>query len=105
MPTLISTLSIVYIKDILHIDEQHIPLFHELLDQVRTRYIQLLSERTEIDDNNAFFAIGRDNWIQYTENKNEQTIMEQIIGEDIIWFKGFLKNITYYNKRFLIPKE
>jgi hypothetical protein len=39
------------------------------------------------------------------ENKNKEEIKKKIIGEDIVRLRWYLKNITYYNKRFLIPKS
>jgi hypothetical protein len=45
-----------------------------------------------------------DNWIAFTQGKQEDEIMKKCDGEDFVWFAWFLKNITYYNKRFLIPK-
>jgi hypothetical protein len=30
-------------------------------------------------------------------------LSEALTDEDIIWFIWYLKHITYYNKRFLIP--
>ena len=47
--------------------------------------------------------------VKNIENKkavaSDEELIKKITGEDIIRFKGFLKNITYYNKRFLIPKS
>jgi hypothetical protein len=46
----------------------------------------------------------KDNRTTFTDDKNKADILKTIIWEDIIWFRWFLKNVTYYNKRFLIPR-
>jgi hypothetical protein len=56
----------------------------------------------EIDDNKQFFKIWSANWVKFTKGKED--IYKEISGEDVLWFKWFLKNITYYNKRYLMPK-
>jgi hypothetical protein len=45
-----------------------------------------------------------ENWLAFTKDKGQEEIMKKSNGEDFVWFTWFLKNITYYNKRFLIPK-
>jgi hypothetical protein len=45
-----------------------------------------------------------ENWLHFINNKNKEEILNNTTSEDIIRLKWFLKNITYYNKRFLIPK-
>ncbi len=42
--------------------------------------------------------------MSFIEKRDGQQVMTEIVGEDIIWFRSYLKNITYYNKRYLIPK-
>jgi len=94
----------LYIQDILHIDEQyHKPLIH-IIELLQTDMHHMLKHWIQIDDNKEYLKIGYNNWIQYIEKKTLETIKKQIISEDIIRFKGFLKNISYYNKRFLMPQ-
>jgi hypothetical protein len=45
-----------------------------------------------------------ENWMNFTGNKTLDEITKRCSTEDFIRFTWFLKNITYYNKRFLIPK-
>jgi hypothetical protein len=45
-----------------------------------------------------------DNRTAFTKDKQSDEIMKKCNGEDFVRLAWFLKNITYYNKRFLIPK-
>lgn len=94
----------IYIKDILNVDEKLYSLFDERIKVIIDKYEQLAYDRIEVDDNNDYLKIWLDNWLVFCQDKNISEAKKNIIWEDIVWFRWYLKNITYYNKRFLIPK-
>jgi len=94
----------LYIQDILNIDEYY---HHKITDSINTLqadFNEIIKHRIEIDDNKEYLKIGYDNRIVFSSNKSIAETKKKIISEDIIRFKGFLKNISYYNKRFLMPQ-
>jgi hypothetical protein len=56
-----------------------------------------------LDDNVQFFELFVKNWKSYISKKRVDTLYKDLSIDDIVWFRGLLKNITYYNKRFVIP--
>jgi hypothetical protein len=42
--------------------------------------------------------------MSYIEQRADEQITTEIMWEDVIWFRGYVKTITYYNKRYVIPK-
>ena len=36
--------------------------------------------------------------------KDKSEIIRSFSAEDVLWFRGLLKNISYYNQRYIIPK-
>ncbi len=94
----------LYIKDILNIDEYYHHKITDIINMLQADFNEIMKHRIEIDDNKDYLKIGADNWIQFSNNKDLEETKKKIISEDIIRFKGFLKNITYYNKRFLMPQ-
>jgi hypothetical protein len=69
------------------------------------RYEDMISKRIKIDDNKGFLDIGGEQWISFIDGKSDQEILTDVIGEDMMWLRGYLKNISYYNKRYLIPSN
>ena len=94
----------IYIQEILHLDEYYFKKFLQVIDRVAGTFQDIIQQRLELDDNKEYFRIAMDNWIPFTQNKSVEEIVKKCSGEDFVWFAWFLKNITYYNKRFLIPK-
>ncbi|MFA5748109.1 MAG: hypothetical protein WC872_03255, partial [Candidatus Absconditabacterales bacterium] len=94
----------IYLKDFLQIDEYYHKGFVQIIENIYSTFFDIMQNWLGVDDNRDYLKIGLDNWIAFGEGKSLEEISKKIIGEDVIWFKGFLKNITYYNKRFLIPK-
>jgi hypothetical protein len=68
---------------------------------VIAKYSPLITAINGIDDNPWYLQIARDN--RYCYNKKIEDIFWGLSGEDIIWFRGFLKTISYYNKRYIMP--
>ncbi|AHB41386.1 hypothetical protein P148_SR1C00001G0595 [candidate division SR1 bacterium RAAC1_SR1_1] len=94
----------LYNRNIIHIADQGIPIRNTIISNLFEKYKDILQEIITIDDNLDFLRIGEENLERFTKKVPIPDIQKQITGEDYLWFKGYLKNITYYNKRFFIPK-
>ena len=94
----------MYVKEVLHIDDEYVAKISKVIEHIADTFQEILTHWLSLDDNKDFLTIGMDNWIAFTAGKSPAEIIKKASGEDILWFTWFLKNITYYNKRFLIPK-
>lgn len=94
----------IYVQEILHVDEYYSKKFIQVIDRVTDTFQDIIQSRLSLDDNKEYFRIGLDNRFAFTKGKEADDIMKKCSGEDFVRFAWFLKNITYYNKRFLIPK-
>lgn len=94
----------IYIQEVLHVDEYYLNKFSQVIDRVADTFQDIIQFRLELDDNKEYFKIAMGNRIAFSQWKQDDDIMKKCDGEDFVWFAWFLKNITYYNKRFLIPK-
>ena len=94
----------LYVKDILNMDEYYHSKIIAMIDNLQADFNEIVKHRIEIDDNKDYLKIGLDNRIGFCGNKSIEETKKKIISEDIIRFKWFLKNISYYNKRFLMPQ-
>ncbi len=94
----------LYVKDILNIDEYHQQKISDIITSLQADFNEIIRYRIEIDDNKDYLKIGYDNRIFFSGSKSLEETKKKIISEDILRFKWFLKNITYYNKRFLMPQ-
>lgn len=92
----------IYCIDILNITKDHSSNLIDIIKTIEIKFWDILNLRIELDDNKDFFKIWLINWKEFTKWKTD--IYKSISWEDVLWFKWFIKNITYYNKRFLIPK-
>ena len=97
-------LILLYAKDILLSDifwvwEQ----VYDALYQTVMELQPLLELWCWLDDNVQFFELFVKNWKSYISKKRVDTLYKDLSIDDIVWFRGLLKNITYYNKRFVIP--
>jgi len=101
---LLLLLKIVYVRDVLHVSNSLIDVFIWVLDNVKNQFYDILDEWIRVDDNYDFMLIAMENWIGFMWDLQSDEVYKSIVWEDLIWFRWFLKNITYYNKRFLIPK-
>ena len=99
-----SMLLLVYSKDILLWDifwkgsEIYNALYQTIMELQ-----PLLDLWCGLDDNQQFFELFDKNWKAYIVNKKVDTLYKDLSIDDIVRFRGLLKNITYYNKRFVIP--
>ena len=94
----------IYIKDILFLDEYYIDKISAVILRVAETFQEILWQWITLDDNQDYLKVAFENWITFTSSKTTQDFYKKCSGEDFLWFTWFLKNITYYNKRFLIPK-
>ncbi len=92
----------IYCNDILNVRDPAQEEIKEIGKLMLKEFDEILTHWIEIDDNKAFFQIGLDNWIEISKHLVDNK--HYLSWDDIIRFKWYLKNITYYNKRFLIPK-
>lgn len=92
----------IYCIDVLNISKEYCEDLKKMIKKIELTFSELLNLWNELDDNKSFFKIALNNWNEFIKWKTD--IYKSVSGEDILWFKWFLKNITYYNKRFLIPK-
>lgn len=93
----------IFVKDILLITpslivDQIITCLHQLYYV----YSPLIEWWTKIDDNQYFIDVGVDCWSIFINKNNDHN--RSISIEDALRFRGYLKHITYYNKRYVIPK-
>jgi len=56
-----------------------------------------------LDDNKQFFDLFEKNWKSYIESHKIQDLYKDLSIDDIVRYRWLLKNITYYNKRYIIP--
>jgi len=101
----ISLLFEIYVSDVLNISPSFKKIFIDILLRMQKEYSDIFSEWIVLDDNTLFFAFAYRNWKSFFRGKDAKTVSQSIVGEDIVWFRWFLKNITYYNKRFLVAKS
>lgn len=92
----------IYCIDVLNISKEYSKAIKNMIIDVEKDFWELLNLWIDLDDNKDFFRIALTNWKDFTKWK--ENIYKSVSGEDVLWFKWFLKNITYYNKRYLIPK-
>lgn len=93
----------LYILDILHIAPSRVPDFLELIDSLLIAYHPLLNLWMKLDDNMQYFALGVENWLLFIDKKTTDQILSDTSGDDIVRCRGFLKSISYYNKRIVRP--
>lgn len=92
----------IYCIDVLNISKDYCKSLKKMIKWIEDKFMDLLNLWIELDDNEAFFQIALNNWKEFIKWRTD--IYKSVSGEDVLWFKWFLKNITYYNKRYLIPK-
>lgn len=100
----IQTLQVIYIQDILMIDKQYTSLFMLMIEYVRKRYDGLLQQRLTLDENQWYIDIWWTNRLDYATQKDQQTLVQGLRWEDIVRWRWFLKHLSYYNRRYVMPK-
>jgi hypothetical protein len=101
----IKSIKEIYLKNILWITENSMEETMEILNLLEEKYNKILSQWVYMDDNKVYLKLWLSNWKFFIEWKTKKRLSTNISGEDSIWFRWYLKNITYYNKRYLIPQD
>lgn len=92
----------LYCKEVLCLTEEESDLMSKIIFDLYEQYKNLIGLWAKIDDNQYFLEVGTDcRWIFISKESTSQHIINT---EDVMRFWGYLKHITYYNKRFIIPK-
>ncbi len=92
----------IYCVDVLNLWKNYADKMKKVIQTLEWEFSEIMNLWIELDDNKDFFKIWLNNWSKFIKWKDD--IYKDISGEDVLWFKWFLKNITYYNKRYLMPK-
>lgn len=93
----------LYLSQIINIDSKYKKVFENILKWMIITYWEIIEKRIEIDDNKEILWLILDNRMKFTDKKTTKDIIKSISWEDIIRFKWLLKNMYYYNKRYIIP--
>lgn len=94
----------IYITDILHIHEDYSVKIWHIIKRLLIKYNELLSKRIALDDNQKVLNIAIENRNIFSRDKTAWNIKNIVIGEDIMRLRWFVKTVTYYNKRYIMPK-
>ena len=97
-------LLIIYVRDILGIKSKKADQVFKVMLETIKEVMPILKLWISLDDNKSFFALIAKNWDSFSTEKSEEQLLASFSGEDLVWFRGLLKNIAYYNKRFVIPR-
>ena len=96
-------LLMIYVRDILGIKSKKADQVFKVMLETIKEVMPILKLWISLDDNKSFFALIAKNWDSFSAEKSEEQLLASFSGEDLVWFRGLLKNIAYYNKRFVIP--
>lgn len=92
----------LYCKEVLCLTDDESDQCSKIIFDLYEQYKDLITLWVKIDDNQYFLEVGTDcRWIFLSK---EGAVPHSISTEDIMRFGGYLKHITYYNKRFIIPR-
>ena len=97
-------LLMVYVRDILGIKIKKADQVFKVMVDTIEELKPILQLWISLDDNKGFFDLIAKNWASFCAEKTEDQLLASFSGEDLVWFRGLLKNIAYYNKRFVMPR-
>lgn len=97
-------LLMVYVRDILGIKIKKADQVFKVMMETIEELKPILKLWISLDDNKGFFDLIAKNWDSFCAEKTEDQLLASFSGEDLVWFRGLLKNIAYYNKRFVMPR-
>ena len=72
----IQTLQLIYLQDILLINQEYVQVFLMMIEYVRKRYDSLLGQWLQIDENEQYLELAWNNWIEYAESKEKQVLLK-----------------------------
>ncbi len=96
-------IALIYFTDVVNVHEEFFDELFVMVEKITKEFKDFLSDRVYFDDNSVFLHLGFRNRQKFVQEKSDDTIINDIAGEDIIRFRGYLKNITFYNKRYIHP--
>lgn len=89
----------IYTVEVLFVDD--VSLIKSSIYNTFTKYEYYLEMRIWMDENDQYLKVFLDSRVWYLYNIYNN-LNNTVWYEDIIWLKGYLRNLTYYNKRVLI---
>jgi hypothetical protein len=92
-----------YVKDILWLRIPEATEIYDAILETIKEFSTILELWTGIDDNPWFLKLIEKSRKTFCSKKDDNQIFWSIAWEDLLRFRGLLKNITYYNKRYVIP--
>ena len=93
----------IYVADVLHIHPDLQDTTIKLLGSLSRRYGGLLDLWIKLDDNQEYMYIAATNRASRISERKKDQLYTDVCMEDINRRQGTLKNITYYNRRYLFP--
>jgi hypothetical protein len=93
----------LFLLEMIGIDPSLYPIFSDLLEDLIKEFDLMFSLLSTLDDNPKFFELLVDNWKNFI-NHNVQLSASSFSVEDMLWLRGVFKHISYYNKRYVVPK-
>ena len=95
----------IYLSEVLHIDRAHTEtnIFEPIFDTIEEEFKKFLNIIISIDDNEDFLRMWAESWYDFIADKDNELIKKELSWEDMVRISWYFKNITYYNKRFLLP--
>lgn len=100
----IQMLALIYFTDIVNVHEEFFDILYAAYQKIYEVFDPFLADWAKFDDNPGYLQFGHDNWIKFYREKEGKNVVSSLSGEDVMWLRGYLKNITYYNRRYLIPQ-
>jgi hypothetical protein len=77
----------------------------DLIYQVYHKVSDLLMSVVQLDDNEEFLMMGTEFMNRFLKDKDDPVKAHlALLNEDVVWLRGYLKHINYYNKRYFIPQ-
>jgi len=77
--------------------------FAEAIQTSMNQNIEMIKIRIKTDENPTFLHFWYENRYEYRKNITNFRNKINLSWEDVLWLKSYTKNITYYNKRFILP--
>jgi hypothetical protein len=81
-------------------------LCFDIIYQVYQKNADLLKAVVQLDDNEEFLMMGAEFMNRFLKDKDDPVKAHlALLNEDVVWLRGYLKHINYYNKRYFIPQN
>lgn len=95
----------VYLIDIVWITDQYLSKIANLLENIYQKHKNILTDWIELDENKSFLQLWEKSRTHFIKDKSDSEIISWVSGEDINWLRWYLKNIVFYNKKYILPFE